>query len=134
MQLNVGLVGLAAALLLAASAQAQSLSPMRAAGQTPSDIKGFRVEVGNPYHQRMVFDIVPMDPRFRSPADNAVAQPNRVVLAPNATRSVLVAFKIARSEKERTIGLCVVPANLTGSILPRVCGTYTGTLLSGSGG
>lgn len=115
-------------------AQAQSLSPMRSQGPTPSDIKGFRVSVGNPYQQRMVFSIVPMDPGFTLVAEGAVAKPNRVALAPGSSRSVLVAFKIDPHSKERTIGLCITPEAIAGPILPRVCGTYTGVKLrSGSG-
>lgn len=133
MQLRAVVLALVLAIGAGTDVSAQSLSPMRAHGPTPSDIKGFRLRVGNPYPGPMVFDIVPMDPQFRFAVGDAVAQPNRVVLAPNATRSVIVAFKIDADKKERTIGLCVVPANLSGNILPRVCGTYRGTKLAGTG-
>lgn len=127
-------VALGIGLLCAATAaSAQSLSPMRADGSTPSEIKGFRLTVGNPYKQRMVFEIIPMDPKFEVIATEAVVSAPEVRLAPGASRPVIVQFKIDSKSKERTIGVCVQPKDLSGPVLPRVCGTYTGRLI-GAGG
>lgn len=112
---------------------AQSLSPMHGKGTTPSETKGFRLLVGNPYKTAMIFVIIPMDQTFQTVAPHAVVRPSEVKLAPGFSRSVLVAFDIDPVQKERTIGVCVQPREVDGPILPRVCGTYTGVLL-GSGG
>lgn len=102
-------------------------------GMTPSETKGFRVAVGNPYSDRMTFIAVPMESDFSTMAADAVAKPPRLRLAPGQTRSVIVAFKIDSTRKERTIALCIMPEGLEGPILPRVCGLYTGHIL-GNGG
>lgn len=120
---------LAVALLgLPAGAAAQSLSPMERTGVTPSDTKGFKLLVSNPYARRMTFNIVPMDSEFITPIEGAVARPARLTLAPGKGRSVIVAFKIDPSNKERTIGVCITPENFEGPVLPRVCGRYTGRM------
>ena len=130
MQLNLWLAGAALALALAPDpAMAQSLSPMHKTGTTPSQTKGFRLQVGNPYDAAMIFEIIPMDTQFRSTAPSAVVRPSEIKLAPGFSRSVLVAFDIAPGTKERTIGVCVQPKNFDGPVFPRVCGTYTGILL-----
>ena len=129
-------IPLAAAAVLgitAGPAAAQSLSPMHNAGLTPSAIKGFRLTVGNPYTTRMVFLVVPMDPKFRVAAADAVVSAPEIALAPGASRPVIVTFRIDPALKERTIGVCVLPKDLAGPVLPRVCGTYTGKLLSAPG-
>lgn len=122
---------LAAALMVALCLPAfgQSLSPMRKAGTTPTDVKGFRLTVGNPYQQRMVFEITVMDEKFEHPVGEAQVQPSELVLAPGVARQVIVAFKVP-SEKERTVGVCVVPKSIAGPVIPRVCGTYTGQSLA----
>ena len=121
-------------LALQVPANAQSLSPMHANGLTPSDTKGFRLMVGNPYKTAMTFVIAPMDPSFQHPAEHAVVQPSEVRLAPGASRSVLVAFRIGPGQKERTIGVCIQPKDIKGTVLPRVCGTYSGTMVTRPGG
>lgn len=124
-------------LLLAAQslqANAQSLSPMGKTGTTPSDIKAFRLTVGNPYRQLMTFLVVPMNTAFTAPVEGAKATPSELRLAPGYSRSVIVQFRIDPKAKERTIGVCVLPKDLEGPILPRVCGTYTGILLGSAGG
>lgn len=118
---------------LAAPATAQSLSPMHNSGTTPSDIKGFRLSIGNPYRTAMTFLVLPMDPKFRVLAPAAQVSFPEITLAPGSSRQVIVTFKIDPSRKERTIGVCVQPKNLQSTVLPRVCGTYTGKLL-GAGG
>ena len=123
------LVSLLAVLLATGSTAAQSLSPMRAEGNTPSDAKGFRLTVGNPYATRMIFLIIPMTPDFSQPVADAVVNAPELRLAPGASRPVIVTFKIDPPLKERTIGVCVQPKDLDGPILPRVCGTYTGRRL-----
>jgi hypothetical protein len=115
--------------LAAAPAAAQSLSPMHAAGATPSDVKGFRLTVGNPYPGRMTFVVLPMDARFRVAAADAEVNFPEVTLAPGSSRQVIVTFRIDPSRKERTIGVCVQPRDLDSTVLPRVCGTYTGRRL-----
>ncbi|OJX46374.1 hypothetical protein [Devosia sp. 66-22] len=122
-----------AALLVAGGAAAQSLSPMRAAGDTPSDIKGFRPTIGNPYTTSMIFIVTPMNPEFTEPVGGAVVTAPELRLAPGASRPVIVKFKIDPAFKERTIGVCVQPKDLEGPILPRVCGTYVGRRLSARG-
>jgi hypothetical protein len=129
MQLKVIVAALAGVVLLTAAAQAQSLSPMHKSGQTPSDVKGFKLLVGNPYKQAMTFIVMPMDTAFGALAEHAVTRPAEFRLGAGQQRSVTVAFKIAPGEKERTIGVCVQPKEIEGSVLPRVCGTYTGTKL-----
>lgn len=125
---------LAAALLLTAPIAAQSLSPMHKTGTTPTDIKGFKLLVGNPYDDRMTFTITPMNADFTMVAEDAVVRPNEVRLAPGAGRSVTVQFRIGASNKERTIGVCISPKDLEGPVLPRVCGTYTGIVIGNPGG
>lgn len=122
-----------AAFCLCGTANAQSLSPMRNMGVTPSDVKGFRLVVGNPYPTRMTFLVIPMDAKFKVIAADAVVSAREIRLAPGASRPVIVTFKIDSALKERTIGVCVQPKDLEGTILPRVCGTYTGKLLSAGG-
>lgn len=135
MQLKAALlVAAVAAILLPAAAAAQSLSPTRGSGPTPSDIKGFRLVVGNPYKTAMVFLITPMDTGFSRAAGDAVAQPARVKLAPGLSRQVILAFKIPPHATERTIGLCITPEHIAGPVRPRVCGRYAGVRLPGSGG
>ena len=134
MQLRLTLATMAL-LMSVAGVAAQSLSPMHKSGNTPSDTKGFRLTVGNPYKKPMTFVIIPMNTAFTTLADHAVAQPSEVRLAPGHSRSVLVAFRIGPDGKERTIGVCVQPKSIEGTVLPRVCGTYTGTVVgNGTGG
>jgi hypothetical protein len=116
------------ALAQAGAAAAQSLSPMRNEGETPSLIKGFKLLVGNPYKARMRFEIIPMDPEFRIRAADAAVNFPELALAPGMTRQVIVTFRIDPAIKERTIGVCVQPKSIAGTVLPRVCGTYTGRL------
>ena len=120
------LAGLAT--LMAAPAAAQSLSPMHSTGTTPSDVKGFRLTVGNPYKTKMTFEVLPMDPKFNVAAADAQVNFPELTLAPNMSRQVIVTFRIPPPRKERTIGVCVQPKDLEGTVLPRVCGTYTGKL------
>jgi hypothetical protein len=128
MQLSRAFGALGLALLLGGPAAGQSLSPMRAEGSTPSDIKGFRLAVGNPYKQRMTFVVLPMDTKFEGPAADAAVNQPEIRLAPGASRPVIVSFRIDPKLKERTIGVCVQPKDLDGPVLPRVCGTHTGRL------
>ncbi len=120
----------AALALIALPVAAQSLSPMHKTGVTPSDIKGFKLQVANPYEEKMTFIVVPMDPKFEREAESARVLPNEVRLAPGAARGVTVQFKIDQETKERTIGVCVMPKDLAGPVLPRVCGTYTGRIVT----
>jgi hypothetical protein len=116
----------ALALLAAAPAAGQSLSPMRNAGTTPSDIKGFRLMVGNPYRARLVFGVRLTDATFAAEAPQAAVNAAEFALAPGASRPIIVEFRIGPNEKERTIGVCITPRSLPGPLLPRVCGLYTG--------
>lgn len=134
MQLGLILIALGLSATLVGAANAQSLSPMHKKGATPTETKGFRLLVGNPYKRAMTFVIIPMDTAFDSPAEHAVVQPAEVRLGPGLSRSVLVAFRIGPDAKERTIGVCVQPKDIEGTVLPRVCGTYTGVLARGPGG
>ena len=128
------LVVFATAIVFSAhAAMGQSLSPMHKTGTTPTDIKGFRLLVGNPYPGRMTFVITPMNPEFTEVAADAVVRPAEIRLAPGSGRSVMVQFRIGTPRKERTIGVCISPKDLEGPVLPRVCGTYTGKLLSAGG-
>ena len=111
-----------------AMAHAQSLSPMHNTGTTPSNIKGFKLVIGNPYKQKMTFQVIPMDTKFRTVAQDAQVNFPEITMAPGTTRQVIVTFKIDAVRKERTIGVCVQPKDLGGTVLPRVCGTYTGKL------
>jgi hypothetical protein len=129
----IPLIGAGLVFALAAPASAQSLSPMRNSGPTPSDIKGFRLNIGNPYRTAMTFLVLPMDPKFRSRAAEAQVNFPQITLAPGGRRQVIVTFKIDPTRKERTIGVCVQPKDLESTVLPRVCGTYTGRM-AGAGG
>lgn len=133
MQLTPLLAAIGLALACGGAALGQSLSPMHNSGVTPSSIKGFRLTVGNPYRQKMTFQIIPMDTKFRIVAADAAVNFPEITLAPGTTRQVIVTFRIDAVRKERTIGVCVEPKDLPGTVLPRVCGTYTGRLL-GTGG
>ena len=130
MQLRSRVIAAALVLALAqaGAAAAQSLSPMRNEGETPSLIKGFKLFVGNPYKGRMIFEIIPMDPKFRVRAADAAVNFPELTLAPGMTRQIIVTFRIDPAIKERTIGVCVQPKSIAGTVLPRVCGTYTGRL------
>jgi hypothetical protein len=127
MQLRLILIS-AALLLSASAASGQSLSPMRNEGETPSLIKGFKLFVGNPYKGRMTFEIIPMDPQFRTRAADAAINFPELTMAPGITRQIIVTFRIDPAIKERTIGVCVQPKSIAGTVMPRVCGTYTGRL------
>jgi hypothetical protein len=133
MQLKLLAALLCALLLLPGVAAAQSLSPMRNEGTTPSNIKGFRLLVGNPYQAKMTFLVIPMDPKFTTLAADAEVNFPEITMAPGMKRQVIVTFKIDPALKERTIGVCVQPKNLDSPILPRVCGTYTGRLRNAGG-
>ncbi len=133
MQLRLALVVLVLAGGPALPAAAQSLSPMSNSGLTPSDIKGFRLMIGNPYKTRMIFDVLVLDPSFVSPAPQAVVNDAEIALAPGASRPVIVEFKVLPPYKERTIGVCVRPKGLRGPVQPRVCGLYTGKLIGARG-
>ena len=113
---------------LAAPAAAQSLSPLEKAGVTPSDRKAFRLVVGNPYKQKMTFDILPMQPDYQTPAKGAMVNYPRITMGPGISRQVIFTFDIDPKQKERKIALCVQPAALDGPILPRVCGLYVGRM------
>lgn len=128
MQLKSLAFSLGAMLFLSGAASAQSLSPMRNEGTTPSLVKGFRLTVGNPYKSKMTFVILPMDPKFTTPAGDAEVNFPEVTMAPGMKRQVLVTFRIDPQIKERTIGVCVQPKKIEGTVMPRVCGTYTGRL------
>lgn len=116
-----------------APAAGQSLSPMRNEGTTPTSMKAFRLQVGNPYKQRMVFIIVPMEPGFEVPAAGARVNYPEIAMAPGVARQVIVSFSIDPAIKERIIGVCVQPRAFEGTVMPRVCGTYTGRI-TGAGG
>lgn len=133
MQLRPLCAAAALGLGLAAPVHGQSLSPMHNAGPTPSDVKGFRLTIGNPYRTRMIFRVMPTEPGFSVPAKAAAVNFPEIALAPGASRPVIVTFRIDPPRKERTIGVCVEPKGLSGPVLPRVCGTYTGKRL-GLGG
>ena len=128
MQLKSHVIAALLVLLGAAGASAQSLSPMRNDGETPSLVKGFKLFVGNPYKGRMTFDIIPMDPGFRMLVADAAVNFPEITMAPGTTRQVIVTFRIDPQLKERTIGVCVQPKSIEGTVMPRVCGTYTGRL------
>lgn len=133
MQLRTLALALGAVLLFSGAAAAQSLSPMRGEGVTPSLVKGFRLTVGNPYRAKMTFVIIPMDPKFTTLAADAEVNFPEVTMAPGMSRQVIVTFAIDPALKERTIGVCVQPKELESTILPRVCGTYIGRLMRVSG-
>jgi hypothetical protein len=133
MQLRSHIVAALLVLAAATAAAGQSLSPMRNDGETPSDIKGFKLYIGNPYKSRMVFEIIPMDPRFEVRAADAAVNFGEIAMAPGTTRQVIVTFRIDPQVKERTIGVCVQPKQIAGTVKPRVCGTYTGRLSRAGG-
>jgi hypothetical protein len=132
MQLKTLFGGVLLGIAVASAAHGQSLSPMHNKGPTPSDTKGFKLVIANPYPKAMTFVIIPMDTAFENAAPKAVVRPNEVRLGAGLSRTVTVAFKIDPGQKERTIGVCVQPKEIEGSILPRVCGTYTG-IMAGAG-
>lgn len=133
MQLKTIGLALGTLLLFCGAAAAQSLSPMRNEGTTPSTTKGFRLVVGNPYEGRMTFVVLPMDPKFTTLAANAEVNFPEITMGPGMSRQVIVTFEIDPALKERTIGVCVQPKYIEGTVLPRVCGTYTGRLLGARG-
>ncbi|MGV3490869.1 MAG: hypothetical protein ACO1OG_06045 [Devosia sp.] len=128
MQLKTVIAAALLACLACGVAAGQSLQPMRKTGGTPSDTKAFRLLVGNPYQDRMTFIAMVMDPSFSHGVDGAVVSPAEFRLAPGAQRNVIVKFKIDPNLKERTIAVCILPKDLAGPVLPRVCGTYTGRM------
>jgi hypothetical protein len=126
------LMALLAGVLLSGPAAAQALTPMHKTGNTPSDVKGFRLTVGNPYKTVMTFKAIPMDPQFKVALTDAQTSPAEFRLVPGASRPVIVTFRIDPKLKERTIAVCVLPENIEGPVQPRVCGTYTGVMLAGA--
>ena len=128
MQLSTPVLAAALILALTGAAAAQSLSPMRNEGDTPSLVKGFKLYVGNPYKTKMTFEVIPMDPKFQVAAADAAVNFPEISMAPGTTRQVIVTFRIDPRIKERTIGVCVQPQAIEGTVMPRVCGTYTGRL------
>lgn len=124
----VPLLTLLLGLGLAAPAVAQSLSPLEKSGVTPSDRKAFKLVVGNPYKQKMTFDILPMQPDYQTPAKGAMVNYPRVTMGPGLSRQIIFTFDIDPKEKERKIALCIQPAALDGPIMPRVCGLYVGRM------
>jgi hypothetical protein len=133
MQLRSHVVAGLLLLLLTGTAAAQSLSPMRNDGETPSLVKGFKLYVGNPYKMKMTFEVIPMDPKFEVAAADASVNFPEITMAPGTTRQVIVTFGIDPTQKERTIGVCVQPKDIEGTVMPRVCGTYTGRLRRSGG-
>lgn len=133
MQLKSPLIAVLLVLAAGGAASAQSLSPMRNDGETPSNIKGFKLSVGNPYKTRMVFEVLPVDPKFEVLAADAAVNFSELAMAPGTTRQVIVTFRIDPQIKERTIGVCVQPKQIEGTVMPRVCGTYTGRLQRAGG-
>lgn len=133
MQLKAFLVAACLLGLAAGTSSAQSLSPMKKAGATPSDVKGFQLKAGNPYKSRMTFVALVMDPTFTNEVSGALVQPAEFRLAPGASRTLILQFKIAPPNKERTVAVCILPKDIEGTIQPRVCGTYTGRLLGHQG-
>jgi hypothetical protein len=133
MQLRSHVVAGLLLLLLTGTAAAQSLSPMRNDGETPSLVKGFKLYVGNPYKMKMTFEVIPMDPKFKVAAADASVNFPEITMAPGTTRQVIVTFRIDPTQKERTIGVCVQPKDIEGTVMPRVCGTYTGRLRRSGG-
>lgn len=133
MQLRSQIIAALLVLAAAGAASGQSLSPMHKEGETPSDIKGFKLAVGNPYRTRMTFRILPMDPKFKVAALDAAVNFPEITMAPGTTRQVIVTFRIDPRIKERTIGVCVQPKQIEGTVMPRVCGTYTGRLRRAGG-
>lgn len=124
----VPLLTLLLGLGLAAPAAAQSLSPLEKSGVTPSDRKAFKLVVGNPYKQKMTFDILPMQPDYQTPAKGAMVNYPRITMGPGLSRQIIFTFDIDPKEKERKIALCIQPAALDGPIMPRVCGLYVGRM------
>jgi hypothetical protein len=133
MQLSTPILAAVIALALTGAATAQSLSPMRNDGETPSMVKGFKLYVGNPYKTKMTFEVLPMDPKFQVAAADAAVNFPEITMAPGTTRQVIVTFRIDPTQKERTIGVCVQPKQIEGTVMPRVCGTYTGRLRRAGG-
>ena len=129
----VPLLALLLGLGLAAPVAAQSLSPLEKTGVTPSDRKAFRLVVGNPYKQKMTFDVIPMQPDYQTPAAGAKVNYPRITMGPGISRQIISTFDIDPKVKERKIALCIQPASLDGPILPRVCGLYVGRM-AGRGG
>ena len=124
----VPLLALLFGLGLVAPAVAQSLSPLEKTGVTPSDRKAFRLAVGNPYKQKMTFDVIPMQPDYQTPASGAMVNYPRITMGPGISRKIIFTFDIDPKLKERKIALCIQPASLDGPILPRVCGLYVGRM------
>jgi hypothetical protein len=133
MQLSAPILAAALLLAFAGAASAQSLSPMHNEGETPSLVKGFKLYVGNPYRVRMVFEVIPMDPKFEVVVADAAVNFPEIAMAPGTSRQVIVTFRIDPQLKERTIGVCVQPKDIEGTVMPRVCGTYTGRLRRAGG-
>jgi hypothetical protein len=133
MQLSTPVLAAALILALTGAAAAQSLSPMRNEGDTPSLVKGFKLYVGNPYKTKMIFEVIPMDPKFQVAAADAAVNFPEISMAPGTTRQVIVTFRIDPTQKERTIGVCVQPKDIEGTVMPRVCGTYVGRLRRAGG-
>ena len=122
---------LIAVIFLAGTAFAQGLTPMKREGVTAGPAKAFYVAVRNPYDRPMSFSITPVETDFETLASRAKARPHRVRLGAQKTRRVILLFEIPQNAKERTIALCVQPEEPLGSVVTRVCGTYTARRVGG---
>ena len=110
----------AAGAATAGAAGAQSLSPMHNSGVTPSDIKGFRLSVGNPYPRRMTFLVLPMEPGFRTAAFACpLAAISLTVSSAPASRTAGVAYRLTgRRYTPRSRRTC--PASVASARQPSI--------------
>lgn len=123
------LLALTVSAVTSTAVSAQSVSPLRKEGTTMTNKKAFYVNVGNPYKTPMVFSLTPMEADYATPARKVVVRPAKLKLGVNQSKRVIFMFEIQKDQKERKVALCVTPEGITGPVLPRVCGTYTGKRL-----
>ena len=96
MRLTVCL-GAALLVLQAGGAAAQSVSPIKKSGVTPTNRKAFYVTIRNPYPAPMTFSLTPMEPDFEKEAKGTKVLPDTVTLGQDRQRRVFAAPIFAES-------------------------------------
>lgn len=112
--------------LMAISAFAAGLSPMKAEGFTPSDKKAFYLMVINPYRRTIDYELNAYEADLRTPARGILVNRKTLRVPGQRKRKIVLVVTIPENQKEREIALCVHSPSQTTFVLARVCGRYLG--------
>lgn len=115
----------AAAFLLPAGAQAQSMSPMRGKVTSFTDTFAVKVFPANPYNHRIKVEVKVYDADFRPIA--AMVSPSSLLLAGNSSRQVTVMVPFGPDQLKR-VRICTesIPLAQFGqnNIKAQICGKF----------